>query len=127
MNLTCPSCGSANTTKLSLMISRGATTAEGVAKFGSLYVANFVVPLLGFFFTLLTGILFGLWSTFAGLVVFAGGLYLTMRIRRKIVHVMRPIAQQRLTKLDEQLKANGFQCQRCEHLFVPAEPAGIAP
>lgn len=120
MNLSCPSCGTESTMKLSLMISRGATATEGFAKFGGGYIANVMVPLAGTGLSLLAAMLFGLMNTLLGFLVFIGGIYATIQIRRKVKSTLQPVTQQKLSKLDNDTKQRGYQCQRCEHIFVPA-------
>lgn len=115
MNLTCPKCGSENTQKLSLVMSQGGT-AEKAAKFGSAYVLNFVIPVLTVFAAFLLGAMFGILNMAVGALAFGGVLYGGYTLRKRL----KAKAKSKYEDLPAQMKENGFQCNRCEHLFIPA-------
>ena len=115
MNLNCPKCGSEDTQKLTLAMNKGGLVEKG-AKFGAAYVANIWIPVATVFFGFLFAIVFAMWNGYLGLAVFAGFLYAGYTGRKWV----KAKTKSKYADLPVQMKQDGFQCNRCENLFVPA-------
>lgn len=116
MDLSCPKCKSEDTKKLTLVMSEGGTM-EKSAQLGVSYGVNFMLPFMSIFVGLLMGLLFGLWfGFFVGLIVFAGVVYGGFALRKRLKAKTKP----KYADLPADMKQRGFQCNRCEHLFIPA-------
>jgi hypothetical protein len=114
MNLNCPSCGSQETQKLSLVMERGGLVEKG-AKLGAAYVYNIWIPVASLFFGVAFGVVFAMWNGYLGLAVFAGILYAGFAARKW----MKGKTKSKFSDLPAPMKQNGFQCNRCEHMFIP--------
>src|SRR5215471_10918207 len=115
MNLNCPSCGSTDTQKLTLAMDKGGVMEKG-AKFGVFYFANVWVPFVTFLVAVMFAIIFAFAHWLLGLMAFAGvcvgGFLLRKWIKSK--------GKSRYADVSAPMKQNGFQCNRCAHLFIPA-------
>ena len=115
MNLNCPKCGAEQTQKLSLVMAQGGVAEKG-ARLGAAYLYNVWIPVATVLGAIAFGIVFAMLSGYLGFLMFVGilvgGFYL-----RKIVKAK---TQSKFTALPAQLKQDGFQCNRCEHVFLPA-------
>ena len=118
MNLTCPNCSSEDTQKLSLVMSKGGVTEKG-AQLGVAYGTNILIPLMTVFISMLVGFMFALFNPILGLLVFAGCLYGGFSLRKWL----KAKTKSKYADVPESMKQNGFQCNRCEHLFIPARSA----
>jgi threonine/homoserine/homoserine lactone efflux protein len=115
VNLNCPKCNSADTQKLSLVMSQGAMTEKGT-RLGIAYGINVMLPLVTLLIAALMGIVFALIHALLGLVVFLGTLGVGFMLWKWLRAKTRP----QYSDLPADMKANGFRCNRCEHLFLPA-------
>jgi len=115
MNLTCPKCSSEDTQKLSLVMSQGGVAEKG-AKLGASYGLNILLPLMTVIFSILIGVMFGLFNPLLGLIAFVGVLFGGYTLRKWL----KAKVKSKYADLPAQMKQNGFQCNRCEHLFIPA-------
>lgn len=115
MNLNCPKCSSADTQKLTLVMDQGGTMEKG-AQLGVSYGANIALPIATVFFAILFGILFAISSPLFGLIVFAGILYGGFLLRKKL----KSSTKSRYADLSPDMKQSGFQCKRCDSLFIPS-------
>ena len=115
LNLNCPKCSSADTQKSTLVMNKGGMLEKG-ARFYASYGINFLLP----FFTILAaigfGMVFALFSTVLGVLVFAGIIFAGFALR----NFFTGKTKSKYADLPAQMKQNGFQCNRCEHTFVPA-------
>ena len=115
MNLNCPKCGGEDTQKLTLVMNKGGIAEKG-ARFGAAYVYNIWIPVATVFFGIAFGIVFAMSNGYLGLLVFAGilcgGYYARKWVKAK--------TRSKYADLPAQMKQNGFQCNRCEHVFLPA-------
>jgi hypothetical protein len=119
MNLTCPKCGTEDTRKLTLVMNQGGVAEKG-AQLGVAYGANIMIPLMTFVIACLMGIMFALFNWFLGLLAFAGTVYGGMKVRA----YLKNKTKSKYADLSPQMKADGFLCNRCEHMFIPARAAG---
>lgn len=115
MNLKCPKCSSEETQKLSLVMSQGGTMEKG-AQLGTSYGLNILLPLMTVIFAILIGIMFAMAQPLLGLLAFAGVLFGGFTLRKRL----KAKTKSKYADLPAQMKQNGFQCNRCEHLFIPA-------
>lgn len=116
MDLSCPKCKSEDTKKLTLVMSQGGTVEKG-AQLGVSYGLNFMLPFFSIFVGILLGLVFGLWfGTLVGFVVFAGTVYGGFALRKRL----KAKTKSKYADLSADMKQRGFQCNRCEHLFIPA-------
>ena len=115
MNFNCPKCSSADTQKLSLVMNKGGLMEKG-AKFGVAYAANIWIPVASVFFAIIFGIMFGLFNTYLGILAFCGTLYAGWAGRKWL----KAKTRSKFADVPAAMKENGFQCNRCEHLFIPA-------
>lgn len=115
MNLNCPKCSSEDTQKLSLVMSQGGMAEKG-AKLGAAYGLNILLPLMTVIFSILIGVMFALFHIVLGLAAFVGVLFGGFALRKWL----KAKAKSKYADLPAQMKQNGFQCNRCEHLFIPA-------
>ena len=120
MNLNCPKCGSQDTQKLSLVMNQGGVAEKG-AKLGAAYVTNIWIPVATVFFAIFAGIVFAMINGYVGLAVFAGVLYGGYAGRKWF----KAKTKSKFADLSANMKDNGFQCNRCAHMFIPipATPA----
>ena len=115
MNLNCPKCNSEDTQKLSLVMTKGGTVETG-AKLVFGYVTNIFIPILTVGISITFGIIFGLFNIVLGLIAFVGVLFGGYTLRKWV----KGRAKSKYADLPAQMKQSGFQCNRCEHLFIPA-------
>jgi len=115
MNLACPKCSSEETQKLSLVMNKGGMMEKG-AKLGAAYIYNIWIPVATVFFSIIFLIVFGLFSIYLGMVVFVATLWGGYAGRKWA----KAKFKSRYADLPPQMKESGFQCNRCEHLFIPA-------
>jgi hypothetical protein len=115
MNFNCPNCGGENTQKLSLVIDKGGLTEKG-ARFGVVYVYNVWIPLATVLGAIAFGVVFAMINGYLGFLMFVGvlvgGFYARKWVKAK--------TRSKFADVPADMKENGFQCNRCEHLFVPA-------
>ena len=114
MNLNCPKCGSEGTQKLTLVMESGGVL-EKAAKMQVSYGVNVALPIATVFIAILVSLLF-ISNLLLALIVFAGIVYAGFAWRRK----MKNKARSKYDDLSPQMKQNGFQCNRCDNLFIPA-------
>jgi hypothetical protein len=115
MNLNCPNCSSPDTQKLSLAMNKGGLMEMG-AKFGVAYAANIWIPVASVFFAIIFGIVFGMFNTYLGIIAFCAVLYAGWAGRKWL----KAKTKSKFADVPPAMKQNGFQCNRCEHLFIPA-------
>jgi len=116
MDLSCPKCKSEDTQKLTMVTS--ATGLFGkILRFGAVYVYNLWIPLASVFFGIAFGIAFGLFNVFLGFIAFVGTLTAGFFARKWV----KAKTRSQFADLSDNMKQNGFQCQRCEHLFIPVK------
>jgi threonine/homoserine/homoserine lactone efflux protein len=115
MDLNCPNCSSPDTQKLSLVMSKGGLMEKG-AKFGVAYAANIWIPLATVIFAIMFGIVFAMMNTILGILVFCGVLYAGYAGRKWL----KAKTKSKFADVAPAMKQSGFQCNRCEHLFIPA-------
>ena len=122
MDLTCPKCKSEDTQKLT-MASDNSLFGK-MMRFGAVYVYNIWIPVASVFFGIAFGIVFGLFNGYLGFFAFAGTLTAGFFARKWV----KAKTRSKRADLSDNMKQNGFQCKRCEHLFIPVEhlPAGRA-
>jgi hypothetical protein len=114
MNLSCPKCGSENTKKLSLVMSQGGVAEKG-AQLGASYGFNIMLPAMTVVVGILLGIMFAMIHPLLGLVAFGGVLYGGYVLRNRL----KEKTKSKYADLSPQMKQSGFQCDRCENLFIP--------
>jgi hypothetical protein len=96
-------------------MNKGGLVEKG-AKFGVAYAVNIWIPVATVFFGILFAIVFAMWNGYLGLAVFAGFLYAGYAGRKWL----KAKTKSKYADLSVQMKQDGFQCNRCENLFVPA-------
>jgi hypothetical protein len=115
MNLNCPKCGSEDTQKLTLAMDKGGVLEKG-AKFGAFYVYNIWIPLITVLAAIMFGVVFAMWNGYLGLIAFAAILYAGWTARKWV----KEKTKSKFADVPVQMKQNGFQCNRCENMFLPA-------
>jgi hypothetical protein len=120
MNFNCPTCGSENTQKLSLVMNKGGMAEKG-ARFGAMYVYNVWIPVATVLGAIAFGIVFAMSNGYLGFLVFVGILVGGYFARKAV----KAKTRSKFADVSPQMKDSGFQCNRCEHLFVPA-PASMS-
>jgi hypothetical protein len=115
MNLNCPNCSSPDTQKLSLVMNKGGLMEKG-ARFGVAYAANIWIPLATVIFAVMFGFVFGLFNAFLGVLVFCGTIFAGYALRKWL----KAKTKSKFADVAPAMKQSGFQCNRCEHLFIPA-------
>lgn len=115
MNLNCPKCNSEDTQKLSLVMNQGGMS-EKSARLGAAYGLNIMLPLMTLVVGALIGVMFALFNGLLGLLAFVGVLFGGYTLRKWLKTKMKS----GYSDLSADMKQRGFQCNRCEHLFVPA-------
>jgi hypothetical protein len=115
MDLKCPKCSSEDTRKLTLLMSQGGTM-EKSAQLGVSYFSNIGLPMMTVFIALMLGVLFAFMNPIVGLIVFVGVVYGGFALRKRIKNKTKS----KYADLSPAMKQNGFQCNRCENLFIPA-------
>jgi hypothetical protein len=115
MNLNCPKCGAENTQKLSLVINKGGVLEKG-ARFGAAYVYNIWIPLATVLGAIAFGVVFAMFNGYLGFMVLVGILVAGYFARKWLKSKTRS----KFADIPVQMKESGFQCNRCEHLFIPA-------
>jgi hypothetical protein len=118
MNLACPKCGTEDTRKLTLVMNQGGVAEKG-AQLGMAYGANIMIPVMTFVIACLMGIMFALFHWVLGIAAFAGTIWAGMKVRA----YMKAKTKSKYSDLSPQMKADGFLCNRCEHMFIPARGA----
>jgi hypothetical protein len=118
MNLNCPKCGSENTQKLSLVMNKGGMMEKG-ARFGVVYIYNVWIPLATVLGAIAFGIVFAMLSGYLGFLMFVGILVGGYFARKWV----KAKTRSKFADVSPEMKANGFQCNRCENLFIPAADA----
>jgi hypothetical protein len=88
-----------------------------VMRFGAVYVYNVWIPVASVFFGIAFGIVFGLFNGYLGFLAFAGTLTAGFFARKWV----KAKTRSKRADLSDNMKQNGFQCKRCEHLFIPVE------
>jgi ribose/xylose/arabinose/galactoside ABC-type transport system permease subunit len=122
MELTCPKCKSEDTQKLTLVTDKG--LFGKMLRFGAVYVYNIWIPVASVFFGIAFGIVFGMFNGYLGFFAFVGTLAAGYFARKWV----KAKTRSKFADLSDNMKQSGFQCRRCEHLFIPVEhlPAGRA-
>lgn len=122
MDLACPKCKSEDTQKLTMVTDKG--LFGKILRFGAIYVYNIWIPVASVFFGIMFGIVFGLFNGYLGLFAFLGTLVAGFFARKWV----KAKTKSKHADLSDNMKQNGFQCMRCEHLFIPVEqlPVGRA-
>ena len=115
MNLNCPNCSSEATQKLSLVMDQGGA-AEKSAKLGAAYGLNIMLPLMTIVVAFLMGLMFVMFNPLLGLLAFVGTLYGGYALRKWL----KAKTKSKYADLSASLRQSGYQCNRCEHLFIPA-------
>jgi hypothetical protein len=115
MDLTCPKCKSQDTQKLTMSLDN--SLFGKVMRFGAVYVYNVWIPVASVFFGIAFGIVFGLANGYLGFFAFAGTLTAGFFARKWV----KAKTRSKQSDLSDNMKQNGFQCKRCEHLFIPVE------
>jgi hypothetical protein len=116
MDMSCPKCKSEDTQKITMVAS--ATGLFGlILRFGAVYVYNIWIPVASVFFGIAFGIVFGMFSGYLGFFAFVGILTAGYFARKWV----KAKTRSKFADLSNNMKQNGFQCQRCEHLFIPME------
>jgi hypothetical protein len=110
--LSCPKCKSEDNQKLTMVMSASGLFGK-ILRFGSVYVYNVWIPVASVFF----GIVFGLFSGYLGFFAFTGTLIAGFFARRWV----KAKTRSKFADLSDNMKQSGFQCKRCEHLFIPVE------
>jgi hypothetical protein len=118
MNFNCPKCGSENTQKLSLVMNKGGMAEKG-ARFGAMYVYNVWIPVATVLGAIAFGIVFAMSNGYLGFLVFVGILVGGYFARKAV----KAKTRSKFADVSQQMKDSGFQCNRCEHSFVPAPAA----
>jgi hypothetical protein len=90
--------------------------AEKSAKLGMAYGYNILLPLMTVVIAFLMGLMFGIFNIFLGLIAFVGTLFGGFTLRKWL----KGKTKSKYADLSAQMKQSGFQCNRCEHLFIPA-------
>ncbi len=114
MNLKCPKCGSEGTQKLTLVMDKGGTL-EKAAKMQVSYGVNIAMPVATVFIAFLVSLIF-IWNLLIAAIVFVAIIYGGFAWRKKI----KAKAKGKYDDLAPDMKQNGFLCNRCENLFIPA-------
>lgn len=114
MNLNCPKCGAEQTRKLSLVMSEGGIREKG-AQFGAAYVYNIWIPVATVIGAIVFGIVFAMINGFVGILAFAGVLVAGFYARKTI----KAKTRSKFADLSTNMKQDGFQCNRCENIFLP--------
>ena len=115
MTLSCPKCNSEDTKKLTLVMSQGGVAEKG-AQLGTAYFSNIIIPMMTLLFAVMLGFMFMLANFFLGITVFFGVLFAGYALRKWV----RAKTRSKYADLPAAMKHSGFQCGRCEHLFIPA-------
>jgi ribose/xylose/arabinose/galactoside ABC-type transport system permease subunit len=115
MDLTCPKCKSEDTQKLTMATEHG--LFGKILRFGAVYVYNIWIPVASVFFGIAFGIVFGLFNEYLGFFAFVGTLAVGYFARKWV----KAKTRSKNANLSDNMKQNGFQCKRCEHLFIPTE------
>jgi hypothetical protein len=115
MSLNCPQCGGEQTKKLTLVMEEGGMAEKG-ARFGAAYVYNVWIPVATVLVAIAFGIVFAMVNGYLGFVIFVGTFFAGYRARKW----MKAKTRSKFADLPPQMKQNGFQCNRCEHVFLPA-------
>ena len=116
MDLTCPKCKSEDTQKITMVASASGLFGK-ILRFGAVYVYNIWIPVASVFFGIAFGIVFGLFNGYLGFFAFAGTLTAGFFARKWV----KAKTRSKFADLSDNMKQNGFQCKRCEHLFIPVE------
>ena len=116
MNLTCPKCNSGDTQKITMVASASGLLGK-ILRFGAVYVYNLWIPVASVFFGIAFGIVFAMFNGYLGFFVFAATLTAGFFARKWV----KKMTRSKFADLSDNMKQNGFQCQRCEHLFIPVE------
>ena len=116
MDLTCPKCKSEDTQKITMVASASGLFGK-ILRFGAVYVYNIWIPVASVFFWIAFGIVFGLFNEYFGFFAFAGTLTAGFFARKWV----KAKTRSKFADLSDNMKQNGFQCKRCEHLFIPVE------
>src|SRR5580698_611589 len=116
MDLSCPKCKSEDTQKLTMVTSASGLFGK-ILRFGAVYVYNVWIPVASVFFGIAFGIVFGLANGYLGFFAFAGTLTAGFFARKWV----KAKTRSKQSDLSDNMKQNGFQCKRCEHLFIPVE------
>ena len=115
MNFNCPKCGAENTEKLSLVMNKGGLMAKSM-RFGVVYVYNVWIPLASVLGAIAFGVVFAMINGYLGFLVFVGTLVAGYFARSWV----KAKSRSKFADVPDQMKEYGFQCNRCEHLFIPA-------
>ena len=118
MNFACPKCGTEDTKKLSLVMSQGGMT-EKSAQLGVSYGANIMIPVMTFVVAGLVGLMFVLMWWPLGIAAWAGTMWGGFKLR----DYMKAKTKSKYADLAPAMKQDGFLCNRCEHMFIPAGSA----
>ena len=118
MNLACPKCGTEDTRKLSLIMNQGGMT-ERSAQLGVAYGANIMIPVMTFVIAGLVGFMFLIFNWVLGILAWAATMWGGWKLRG----VLKNKTKSKYSDLSPEMKADGFQCNRCEHMFIPARGA----
>src|ERR1700739_2919175 len=114
MNCNCPSGGGENTKKLSVVMNKGGLMAKSM-RFGVVYVYNVWIPLASVLGAIAFGVVFAMINGYLGFLVFVGTLVAGYFARSWV----KAKSRSKFADVPDQMKEYGFQCNRCEHLFIP--------
>lgn len=115
MKLSCPKCGTEDTRKLSLVMSQGGVS-EKSAQLGVSYGANIMIPMMTFVVAALVGFMFLMVNPVLGVLAWAATMYGGFKVRG----YLKAKTKHKYADLSPQLKQDGFLCNRCENVFLPA-------
>jgi hypothetical protein len=96
-------------------MAEGGTLEKG-ARFAAAYVYNVWIPLATVLGAIAFGIVFAMINGYFGFLTFVGILVAGYFARKWV----KAKTRSKFADLPAQMKQNGFQCNRCEHLFLPA-------
>ncbi len=116
MEFSCPKCKSQDTQKLTMVMSTSGLFGK-ILRFGAVYVYNLWIPVASVFFGIAFGIVFGLFNGYLGFFAFASTLVAGFFARKWV----KAKTRSKFADLSDNMNQNGFQCKRCEHLFIPVE------
>jgi hypothetical protein len=94
-------------------------TAEKSAQLGVSYGANVMIPVMTFVIAGLVGLMFMFAHWLLGILAWAATMWGGFKLRG----VLKNKTKSKYADLSPAMKAEGFQCNRCEHQFIPARAA----
>ncbi|HWG58059.1 MAG TPA: hypothetical protein VN661_03340 [Candidatus Acidoferrales bacterium] len=100
---------------MSLLMKQGGVMEKG-AQLGTATFSNYGVPLLTVCVAVMVGAFFALLNMFVGIVAFGAILFAGFKVRT----YLKGRTRSNFADLSEDIKRDGFRCNRCEHMFIPA-------